>query len=148
MKSLETQTGMTSRELREMYKEAMEGMGSMEDFANVMGITTVEFQNMMKNNPAEAVSKFLQELGNTEKQGKSTIAILEEMDIKNAGLRDMLLRASGAGEVLTDALETGTKAWNENTALTVEAETKYKTLASQLKITWSNVIDLAITVGE
>lgn len=79
----------------------------------------------------------------------------KELD-ENGGLTDSatddppytLLRAAGATDVFTDAIEMGSKAWDENVALTEEAEQRYATTESQLKIMWNRVKDVAITLGD
>jgi hypothetical protein len=58
-----------------------------------------------------------------------------------------MLRTSGAGDLMREALGLGTKAFKENTALTKEAEQRYKTFESRLQIFKNKVNDLAITVG-
>src|SRR5699024_6231678 len=40
------------------------------------------------------------------------------------------------------------KAWKENTALTEEAEQRYGTTESQLKIMWNRIKDVSITLGD
>ena len=59
---------------------------------------------------------------------------LDDIGLSDIRMRDALLRASGASDVFTKALSIGTKAWSENTALTHEAEERYKTLESRLGI--------------
>ena len=46
------------------------------------------------------------------------------MGLSDVRIRDALLRAAGASGTFTEALKIGTKAWNKNTALTKEAETR------------------------
>src|SRR5690625_2879031 len=63
-------------------------------------------------------------------------------------MRESLLRAAGASDVITEALEIGTNAWEENTALSDEAAERYKTVMSQLKILGNTVRDVAISFGD
>ena len=42
--------------------------------------------------------------------------------------------ATGASDVFKSAVDRGTKAWGENTALTEEANKRYETTESQLKM--------------
>src|SRR5699024_8819380 len=60
---------------------------------------------------------------------------------------DTLLRLSGASDVLNGALETSAQGWNENTALTEEANTRYETLEAKLAVLKNQVVDLAIEYG-
>ena len=68
------------------------------------------------------------------------------MGLSDVRIRDALLRAAGASGTFTEALKIGTKAWNKNTALTKEAETRYKTMESQLQMTKNKLNDIGISV--
>ena len=56
------------------------------------------------------------------------------MGITEIRQRDALLRAAGASDVFSKALEIGTQAWDENTALANEASQRYETLESKLSM--------------
>src|SRR5690606_11641862 len=91
---------------------------------------------------------FIQGLGNAEERGMSAIKILDDMGISEVRLRDALLRAAGASDVFTEALNLGTQAWEENNALTKEAEQRYQTVESQIQIAKNTLNDAGITIGE
>ncbi|MFO5689530.1 hypothetical protein, partial [Klebsiella pneumoniae] len=78
------------------------------------------------------IIKFIEGLGKTKEHGQSAIAVLDDMGITEVRLRDSLLRAAGASDVFKSAVDRGTKAWGENTALTEEANKRYETTESQL----------------
>ena len=137
-----------SKLMVDMQMAVETGGERMNEFAKVAGMSASEFQKAFKEDAAGAIIAFIQGLGDAEKQGKSAIAILDEMGITEVRMRDALLRAAGASDVFTDALELGTEAWEENTALTKEAEERYKTTEAQLDILRNNVVDLAISLGE
>jgi hypothetical protein len=69
------------------------------------------------------------------------------MEITEVRMRDALLKAAGASDTFNEAIETGNEAWEDNTALSKEAEKRYETLASQLEIVWNNIKDLARSLG-
>lgn len=146
-KDLATKLGITSKQLGKMYNEADKSAVALEQFAVVAGLTNYEFAEMFKNDPSKAIMKFVEGLGKAEEQGTSTIKILEDMDIKEVRLRDSLLRAANASDVFGDAIATGNKAWEENTALTEEASKRYATTESKLKMLKNEVIDTAIDLG-
>lgn len=120
----------------------------LNEFAKVAGMSADEFRQAFQEDAAGAIISFIQGLSNAEGQGMSAIKILDDMGIKEVRLRDALLRAAGASNVFTDALNIGTKAWEENSALAAEAEQRYKTSESQLAILKNTLNDLAITFGE
>lgn len=120
----------------------------LEDFARVAGMTGEEFTEAFQTNAAGAMIEFIAGLSRAEEQGTSAIKVLDDMGISEVRLRDALLRASGASDVFTQSLEIGTTAWDENNALTKEAEQRYGTTASQIEIAKNKMADAGITIGE
>lgn len=148
LKDVAHRTGLSKDELKTLHKELLEGIVSVERFADVMGVAGDEFVEMFKSDPSGALMTFVEGLASAEDRGVSAIAVLDEMGITEVRLRDTLLRAAGASDLFSDAIATGTKAWEENTALTNEAEQRYQTMESQLQILKNNFIDVGISLGE
>lgn len=120
----------------------------LKEFADVAGMSGEEFRKAFQEDAAGAIIAFIQGLGTAEERGLSAIKVLDDMGISEVRLRDALLRASGASDVFTTSLKIGTNAWEENTALTKEAEQRYKTTASQIEIAKNYLKDAGITIGE
>ncbi|EPI2200601.1 phage tail tape measure protein [Enterococcus hirae] len=144
---LSKKIGISSKDLKEMYKNASESAGSLSSFADVTGRTSDEFAKLFKSNPSQAIIEFVKGLGEAEKHGTSAISILSDMDIKEVRLRDSLLRAANASGVFEGAIKRGTQAWEENTALTDEANKRYETTESKVKALKNEVVDMAIDMG-
>lgn len=142
-KALAGSLDMTSTELKNMITAGT----NLEDFAKVSGMTVEQFKKAWKEDAAGALSAFIQGLGHAEDKGESAITMLSEMGLTEVRLRDSLLRAANAGELFTDALKTGTTAWEDNTALANEANKRYATLQSKIQIATNKLKDLAITFG-
>lgn len=147
LKSMAEALGMNSSSLKKMYKEADKSKTSLENFASVAGISNEQFSKMFKADPSKAIMKFIQGLSNAEKQGTSAIKMLNDMDIKEVRLRDSLLRAANASGVFDSAIKTGNKSWKENSALTEEANKRYETTESKLKMLKNEAVDAAIDLG-
>lgn len=147
LKSMAEALGMNSSSLKKMYKEADKSKTSLENFASVAGISNDQFSKMFKDDPSKAIMKFIEGLANAEKQGTSAIKMLDDMDIKEVRLRDSLLRAANASGVFDSAIKTGNKAWKENSALTEEANKRYETTESKLKMLKNEAVDAAIDLG-
>ncbi|MFZ4973365.1 phage tail tape measure protein [Enterococcus casseliflavus] len=139
--------GFTSAELKKMYKEADNSKTSLEQFADVAGMTGDKFAEMFKSNPSEAIMKFVEGLGKAEEKGTSAISVLDEMGITEVRLRDSLLRAANASGVFAGAVEMGNKAFGENTALAEEAGKRYETTESKLKMLRNEAVNTAIDLG-
>ena len=131
--------------MAKMQLAVEEGGESLEQFADVAGMSASEFQQAFKNDAAQALVSFVTGLGTMESRGKSAISTLSDMEITEIRQRDALLRLAGAGDVLSNSLDIASEAWSENAALTTEAEQRYETLESRLQILKNNAGDLAIT---
>ena len=133
-----------SRIFVEMQKSVQQGGETLDVFTRVTG---KDFVKLFEEDAAQAVVSFVQGLGKMDEAGESVHPTLEQLGFDNVRIRDALLRAAGAGDLMAESLELGTNAWQENTALTREAELRYGTMASRLAFTRNNVTDFAITVG-
>jgi hypothetical protein len=74
-------------------------------------------------------------------------AVLKDLGLGEVRVRDALLRLAGGGDILRKSLEVGEKAWKRNNALQIEAQKRFDTTASKLKIFQNRVQDLQITLG-
>ena len=133
-----------SKVMIDMAAQVEKGGKKLDLFSAIAG---VDFKKAFQEDAAGALQKFITGLGDTERTGVSTLSALEALGMTEVRMRDALLRASGAGDLLNKTLDTGKTAWEENTALTKEAEQRYKTFESKAKILWSTVKDVAITLG-
>lgn len=147
---IEAEAGGTafSTVMTQMQLAAETGGESLDNFAKVAGMSAQEFKTAFQNDAAGAIMKFVEGLASSEDRGLSAIKVLNDMGITEIRMRDALLRASGATDVFTKALDTGTDAWKENTALAKEAEQRYGTMESQLGIMKNSAQDLGITIYE
>lgn len=143
-KELSQSIGMTSTEVKQLITAGT----NLEDFASVSGMTAEQFKKAWKEDASGALSAFIQGLGNAQDKGESAITMLSEMGLTEVRLRDSLLRAANAGDLFNNAIETGTKAWDENVALTNEANKRYETLDSRIKMTTNKLKILSTNMGD
>jgi len=118
------------------------------DFAEIAGMTASEFKESFEKDAIGTVTKFIAGLGDTESAGKSTLIMLEELGFSEVRLRDTMLRAANASEVFNNAIQTGNIAWDENVALSNEAEKRYATTQSQITQLSNAVNELCVKLGE
>ncbi len=135
-----------SKVMVDMQLAAETGSEALGTYANVAGMTAKEFQSLFKEDSAEAIIAFLSGLNDTERLGKSAIAVLDDMEIREVRLRDTLLRASSASDLFEGSLDIANTAFEENTALTKEAEQRYKTFESRLEMVQNRVTDVGISL--
>lgn len=118
----------------------------LQGYASVAGMTGEQFKQAFQQDAATAINAFLAGLNDTEKNGKSAIAVLNELGMTEANLQDTLLRASDASAMFEGTLEMASEAWEENTALTQEAQQQYMTFENQAVMTKNKIADLGISV--
>lgn len=139
-------TAMTTV-LKKIDKAVGEGGGSLQGFAKAAGVSSSDFAKAWKKDPIVALDMFIKGLGKSSKEGKNLTTILSDLGIKGIREADTILRMAGASDLLSDAVDNSTTAWEENSALTKEAEQRYKTTESQLKILMNRIKDIGITLG-
>ena len=126
----------------------VKGTENLQDFARLAGMTSDEFSVKWKTAPVEAIQAFLAGLGNLEAQGESATLVLDEMGLAGIRQSNMLKSLSLASDTLTGAVSLSSKAWEENTALTKEAQLRYGTTESRLKLLDNSFNRLKITIGD
>lgn len=136
-----------SKVMVEMQLAVETGNGSLEEFAKVAGMSTSAFSKAFKEDASGALIAFIKGLSTAEERGTSAIKTLDDMGITEVRMRDALLRAAGAGDLFNKTIEIGTQAWKENTALQNEANQRYATTESQIKITKNEIMNLAREIG-
>lgn len=130
--------------MSQMQLAVEQGGESLDNFASVAGMSAEQFKGAFEQDAAGAIISFIKGLSNCESQGKSAIGVLDDMGITEIRQRDALLRAAGASDVFSKALEIGTQAWDENTALANEASQRYETLESKLSMMKNSAAALGI----
>lgn len=123
------------------------GGDDLKDFAKVAGMTSSEFKKAFEKDAVKALSAFIGGLNDTKRNGKSAIAILKDMDLTEVRLSNTILSLANASDVMNKAVDLGNEAWEDNTALTNEANKRYNTLKSKITIAINKLKDMAITLG-
>lgn len=127
---------------------AVETGDGLENYADVANVSQEAFKEMFKDDALKALSAFTKGLNDTERNGKSAVAILDEMGIKEVRMSNAVLSLASSDDILTDAADLATKAWEDNTALTEEAEKRYATTESKIDQAKNSVENLGIAIGD
>ncbi|MCO4628702.1 Chromosome partition protein Smc [Streptococcus infantarius subsp. infantarius] len=123
------------------------GGEDLQKFATVAGESSEEFASKWKNKPVEAIQDFIRGLGTLDERGASATMVLDDMGLSGVRQSNMLKSLALAADTMTGAVDLSNKAWDENTALTNEASTRYETTESKLKMLKNQVVDMAIDFG-
>lgn len=123
------------------------GGEDLQKFATVAGESSEEFASKWKNKPVEAIQDFIRGLGTLDERGASATMVLDDMGLSGVRQSNMLKSLALAADTMTGAVDLSNRAWDENTALTNEASTRYETTESKLKMLKNQVVDMAIDFG-
>ena len=115
--------------------------------AKVAGTTSEEFQQAWKEKPAEALQSFIKGLNTAREKGANMDAILMKLGMTGVRQGNMLKSLALSSDKMSAAVQRSNQAWKENTALTNEANKRYETTESQLKMFRNQITDLAIEFG-
>lgn len=123
------------------------GGDDLKQFAKVAGMSVTDFKKAYEKDAVKALSAFIGGLNDTKRNGKSAIAILNDMGLTEVRLSNTILSLANASDVMNEAVDLGNKAWEDNTALTNEANKRYDTLKSKITKALNKLKDMAITIG-
>ena len=115
--------------------------------AKVAGTTSEEFQQAWKEKPAEALQSFIKGLNTAHEKGANMDAILMKLGMTGVRQGNMLKSLALSSDKMSAAVNRSNQAWKENTALTNEANKRYETTESQLKMFRNQLTDIAIEFG-
>jgi TP901 family phage tail tape measure protein len=139
--------GVTTRVLLKMYEAVQEGGDSLNAFAKVAGVSGAAFEKAFGESPVAAMDMVAQGLARIKGEGGNVVQSMKDVGIKGTEEYQVMLALAASGDLLTDSLELGSKAWKENTALLDEANKRYATTESKVKVAWNNIKDAAIEAG-
>ena len=125
----------------------LDGGEKLQGFAKVSGMTGQEFAKLWNSDPYAAIQKFEQGIKRTNDSGQNYKETLKQLGITELRETDTVLRLANGNKQLADARTYANKGWKEGTALSTEAEQKYKSLGNQMKIFMNHVRALGIEIG-
>ena len=137
-----------SRVFAEIASSVATGGERLEEFARVADMSVQDFQTAFRRDAAEAVITFIAGLDRLSKAGENVFGVLEKVQFADIRVRDTLLRAAGGVDLLREALQIGNTAWEENTALTEEAERFYDRVGARLTQLGNKIRNVAAEFGE
>lgn len=140
-------TAMTQT-LTAMEKAVADGGENLERFARIAGMSASEFKSAWETDAVTAIQAFISGLGKLDEQGESATLVLEEMGLSGVRQSNMLKSLALASDTLTGAVGMANKAWEENTALTDEANKRYETTESKLAMMNNAFTNVKAAIGD
>ncbi len=136
-----------SKLLKKIQVSVETGSKDLKDFAKVANMSAKDFKKAYEKDAVKALTAFISGLNDTKRNGKSAIAILDDMGLKEVRLSNTILSLANSSGVMNNAIELANKSWEENNALSNEANKRYETLQSKLKVALNKIQDIGITLG-
>lgn len=147
---LEAEAGGTafSRVMKMMNNAVDKGGSKFRLFAKITGQSTKEFAKKFKTDAAGSIVDFVEGLQRMKKEGANITGTLEKLKMADIRISDALLRAAGSGDIFRKAMGLGALAWEENNALTKEAELRFGSWGSKLTIAWNKLKLVSNEIGK
>ena len=140
-------TAMTQT-LNAIEKAVAKGGDDLSEFARIAGMSSEEFSAAWKNDAMSALTSFIGSLGKLDEQGESTVLVLEDLGLTGIRQSNMLKSLGLAADQMTSAVDTANTAWQQNTALTNEANKRYATAQSRLTMMQNAYNNLKVAIGD
>lgn len=140
-------TAMTQT-LNAIEKAVAKGGDDLAEFARIAGMSSEEFSSAWKNDAMSALTSFIGGLGKLDEQGESTVLVLEDLGLTGIRQSNMLKALGLAADQMTGAVSTANTAWQQNTALTNEANKRYATAQSRLTMMQNAYNNLKVAIGD
>ena len=140
-------TAMTQT-LNAIEKAVAKGGDDLAEFARIAGMSSEEFSSAWKNDAMSALTSFIGGLGKLDEQGESTVLVLEDLGLTGIRQSNMLKALGLAADQMTGAVNTANTAWQQNTALTNEANKRYATAQRRLTMMQNAYNNLKVAIGD
>lgn len=137
-----------SRVLQKINTEVLSGGENLEVFAQIAGQSAEDFAEKWKSAPQEALVDFIKGLDNINKAGGDVTGTLKALGITSVQELNTLLALSGNTDLLTDSLNMANSAWEENAALTKEADAAMDSAKTKISIAMNSIAEVARVMVE
>lgn len=119
---------------------------TLKTWAKTASMTPKEFKAAWETDVTGTLQSVFKGMSDAKTGGENLNIMLDEMGISSIRQADMMKRMSGAADLFSRAVEVSNDAFEENTALTREAEQRYKTFESRVDMVKNRVTDFGISM--
>lgn len=137
-----------SKMFRKMQLSIETGDKNLSKFAKVAGMSVKDFKKAFETDALGALNAFVKGLGKIEESGGSAVATLDDMKLSEVRLSDSLLKLVSSGDMLDRTLQVANQGWEENTALTNEANKRYNETIAKWGQVKETLGEIAIIIGD
>ena len=147
---VEAAAGSTSmnRLMQSISRAVKTGGDELNTFASISGMTKEQFVAHWETDAVGALDAFIGGLGDVDRNGKSSIELLDDLGISQQKERAVIQSLAEAQFSLGDAIEAANIAWDENRALDEKAATAAETLSGKMQMLESASDNVKIAFGQ
>lgn len=117
----------------------------LEKYAKIIWKTTDEFKKLYQEHPEQVFIEFVKALQNSGQEAQN---LLDALWLSDQRLVRGFLSLSQNADILTDAINRSNDAWEENIALSNEAQQRYSTTESQIVMQQNERANMMAWIGE
>ena len=128
-------------------KAVSSGGDELDAFAARSGMSADEFAKAWGEDAVGAFTALLKGIHDSSEAGEDMNTVLGELGITQIRNSDVMRRMAGSVDQVTEAVQLSTSAWEQNTALQDEVDSRNESMASRLQVLKNKVDEIAITVG-
>lgn len=132
----------------DIKKATVLGGKDLQNFANVANMSAKDFKDAFEKDAGKAIQTFIEGLGSASEVGVDAISLLNDAGLTDVRMTRALLNAANASDVFSSSFDLANKAWDENIALTKEAEQRYETTEAKMQILNNTIAKAGITAFE
>jgi hypothetical protein len=136
-----------SRILQKMMRATKDGEDELKTYAQTAGMTAEAFAAGFGEDPLAMLVAFIGGLNEINEAGGNVYDTLDELELSDIRITDSILRMAGAQGQLETNIQRANKAWEENNALTKEAQQRYGTTESKIQLAKNSITGAGIAIG-
>lgn len=136
------------RALIKMFTAVRSGGDELNLFAATAGVTAEVFAETFAEDPLQALVMFERGLDKLNDTGGDTTGVLAALGLGAQRSVDTLLKGAQGWEILEAAIRDSTQASRDNVAADEEAQKRFETTSSRLKLLGNAAKDLGISIGD
>ena len=124
------------------------GGKDLEKWAKVAGVSSADFKKAYEEDALGALNMFIKGLGEMQKRGENSVAVLSDMGLTEVRLSNAVLALASSEDILGSALEVANEQWEGGNALQEEADKRLETTASKLQNAKGELVKTAVILGD
>lgn len=138
---------MTASQFKKTTTDAFEHLKLWSDTAGYDAAS--EFAKAWESEPIEALQRIFKGMTpEALEDGTNLSLLLDELGVKTIRQSDVARRLANNADLLTDAVSTANRAWEDNVALDTEVERRNESLSGRMDVLTNTVTALKTELGE